>query len=390
MMAQRNATDRAHRYRANPSDESVQDKSWREYTENFERVSRSPETASAKDLRRALGYLDKARRSFIRRAQEKGISVDGNVLAGYDNEFEYLKSLMLQRERGNPWPFSKPVSARQTTPARGGIAHHSGTRKPSVSPKLKRAAKKAESGGYLSIPDEKTLQEGFARGLSLSDMLKANPSLRRARDVNPAKFDRCVKEVQAKGGDVNAYAVCTAATKRKKNSAVAAAEAFKEFHGYPSEELVSVTQKVHRHEHLAAAGDLVGLQVRPTKGGPVRHIEGLGDALLTFNEAKNQLFVSGGDQFLSSSELKKFVADPNHELLTLGRVKGVGYFTDKTHLGDEGGEAVYSHTFRTTNKAGRHVVVRIAKEPDLIYRVLDQQMELSGGSYEIKAEGIDK
>lgn len=31
---------------------------------------------------------------------------------------------------------------------------------------------------------------------------------------NPAKFDRCVKEVQAKGGDVNAYAVCTAAGTR--------------------------------------------------------------------------------------------------------------------------------------------------------------------------------
>ena len=28
---------------------------------------------------------------------------------------------------------------------------------------------------------------------------------------NPAKFDRCLREVEAKGGDVNAYAVCTAA-----------------------------------------------------------------------------------------------------------------------------------------------------------------------------------
>lgn len=31
---------------------------------------------------------------------------------------------------------------------------------------------------------------------------------------NPAKFDRCVKHVQARGGDVNAYAVCTAAGTR--------------------------------------------------------------------------------------------------------------------------------------------------------------------------------
>ena len=254
---------------------------------------------------------------------------------------------------------------------------------------------------------------------------------------NPAKFDRCVKAVQAKGGTGNAYAVCTAAGKRnpgrkrfwvvtpngellntyatkkeadtyvlnvryasginatvkdsrKENPAAASAEAFEEFHGYPSKELVTVSQKVHRHTHLAAAGDLVGLEVRPIDGGPVRKIEGLGKALLTFNEAKNQLFVSGGDQYMSPAELKKFGIRDEHELQTLGKLKGVGYFTTKTHLGDEGGEAVYSHTFRMTNTAGRHVVVKIAREPDLIYRVLDQQFEFSGGSYLIRAEGIDK
>jgi hypothetical protein len=59
-------------------------------------------------------------------------------------------------------------------------------------------------------------------------------------------------------------------------------------------------------------------------------------------------------------------------------------------LGDEGGTAVYAHQFRTTNENGRHVVVEIARYPDLIYRTLDQQFEFSGGSYVIRAEGIDK
>ena len=40
-----------------------------------------------------------------------------------------------------------------------------------------------------------------------------------ARKVNPAKFDRCVREVEAKGGDVNAYAVCTAAGTRNPKPA---------------------------------------------------------------------------------------------------------------------------------------------------------------------------
>ena len=44
--------------------------------------------------------------------------------------------------------------------------------------------------------------------------------LGRAIGMNPAKFDRCVRDVQASGEDVNAYAVCTAAgakNKRKGN-----------------------------------------------------------------------------------------------------------------------------------------------------------------------------
>ncbi len=93
---------------------------------------------------------------------------------------------------------------------------------------------------------------------------------------------------------------------------------------------------------------------------------------------------------MSDQELRKFGISKPHELETLGKVVSLDYFTSKSHLGDEGGTAVYAHTLRTTNENGRHVVVRIARYPDLIYRVMDQQMEFSGGSYEIRAEGIDK
>lgn len=34
----------------------------------------------------------------------------------------------------------------------------------------------------------------------------------------PAKLERCVKKVKAKGGAVNAYAVCNAAMNKKKKS----------------------------------------------------------------------------------------------------------------------------------------------------------------------------
>jgi hypothetical protein len=179
---------------------------------------------------------------------------------------------------------------------------------------------------------------------------------------------------------------------RKRNPSDGAAEAFKEFHGHESEELVSVKQKVHFHTHLAGAGELRGMSVKPIGHGlEERHIGGLKGALLAFNEAKNQLFVRGGDQFMSESELGKFgIRKPHHELETLGKLTALDYFTNKTHLGSEGGRAVYNHKLRTTNQDGKHVVVTIARYPDLIYRVLDQQFEFSGGSYIIRAEGIDK
>lgn len=89
-------------------------------------------------------------------------------------------------------------------------------------------------------------------------------------------------------------------------------------------------------------------------------------------------------------DLTEFGIRKPHELETLGKVLDIDYHTTKTHLGDEGGTATYAHTFRTTNENGQHVVVTIARYPDLIYRVLDEQLEFSGGSYTIKREGIDK
>ena len=109
--------------------------------------------------------------------------------------------------------------------------------------------------------------------------------------------------------------------------------------------------------------------------------------LLAFNEKRNQLFVKGGDQ---SIDLKDYRISKPHELETLGQVTKIDYFADKKHLGDEGGRAVYRHKFRTTNENGQHVTIRVARYPDLIYRVLEKRLEFSGGSYEILPEGIDR
>ena len=178
----------------------------------------------------------------------------------------------------------------------------------------------------------------------------------------------------------------------RRNPAAAAAEGYKEFHGHAPTEVVTVVKKVHFHEHLSGAGKLKklvikGIDFRTT--GRIVTLQKFGGALLAFNEAKNQLFIEGGDQ---SVNLSDFGIDLNraHELETLGRVTNIDYDTNKTHLGKEGGRATYEHGFRMTNENGEHIVVKIARYPDLIYSVPDEQLLFSGGSYFIRAEGIDQ
>lgn len=176
------------------------------------------------------------------------------------------------------------------------------------------------------------------------------------------------------------------AGKGRRNPAGAAVEGYRDFHGEDPKEFVTVASKRHYHEHLTGAGDLRGLFVKGIDGEK-HHITRFKKALLAFNERRNQLFIEGGDQRVN---LEDFGIETPHELETLGKVTKIDYFTDKKHLGKEGGLAVYRHGFATVNEDGRIVRVKILRYPDLIYRVLDERMEFSGGSYEILPEGIDK
>jgi hypothetical protein len=214
----------------------------------------------------------------------------------------------------------------------------------------------------------------------------------------PAKLERCVKKVKKRGGAVKPYAVCKAALKKKnalkkkrkkskRNPADESAAVYKEFHGRDSKELVTVKTRVHVHKHLAALGDLEALVIETLDGKAVR-LEFATRPILCTNEKKNQLFIEGGNQKVTLPG--KFGVSPNHELVTLGKCITDEYFTRKDHLGEDGGTAVYAHDFGTTIQNGRHVKVKEAELPDVNYRVRDEQLEFSGGSYIVRAEGIDK
>ena len=177
--------------------------------------------------------------------------------------------------------------------------------------------------------------------------------------------------------------------KGKRNPAGEAAELYQEFHGQPPSETVTIVKDVHYHKNLTAVGDLRRLVVSRAVDGGVTVLTRFKGAIVAFSENRKQLFIEGGDQTI---DLASFGLDPEHahEWETLGQVVSIDYHTTKTHLGDEGGTATYEHTFRTTNENGQHVTVEIARYPDLIYNVPSEQLYFSGGSYFIRAEGIDQ
>jgi hypothetical protein len=430
MMAQRAVTDRAHRYRANQlapvagkvclfcgSTQFLVPDHWDGHPdhtrgENLEVLCKSCNTAKGAAFKTAgrgrLTHQYNPTKGGGAANVGEWMQAVGSITPHVDRGDRGLVSSMSTRDavdmiratsqskrrefaakmrRRNPGWFSRP-DARRTTPAHGGIAHHTGRSRKRADDQnaefLKSKRGKSKPVGSSAMPDEAALQAGFKRGLSLADMLRANPALRASRKANPAAFDRCVKAVQAKGGAANAYAVCTAAGKR--NPATASAEVFEEFHGFEPSEVVTITKKVHHHAHLAALGILVQLDVWGVDGRGHK-ITGFKGALLACNESRDQLFIEGGDQ---SVNLADFGIRKPHETETLGRVTNIGYQTNKTHLGDEGGQAVYVHRFRATNQRGKHVMVKMTREPDLIYDVRNEQLLFSGGSYEIIAEGINK
>jgi hypothetical protein len=176
--------------------------------------------------------------------------------------------------------------------------------------------------------------------------------------------------------------------KKKNPSEDAAAEAFREFHGHDAEEVITFETMHHFPRTTSAIGDLVRLIIRVPKergwhSGKYVDMSDFGQAWLTEHPTMKQLYVEGGDQSL---DLAEFGLDDNepHEVEFLGELVRCEYFTDKSHLGKDGGEAVYHHKF------GKNELT--LKKTELIrvgYHVPDEQILFVGGGYEIPAEGID-
>jgi hypothetical protein len=251
--------------------------------------------------------------------------------------------------------------------------------------------------GASSMPDEAAMQAGFKRGLSLADMMRANPGFKSIRPegtyLSPEGYriekgygswhvtDRDGEPVETSKAKRIIARLEAALSKRKRNPATASAEAYERFHGQQSSEVASVDDELHIHEHLSAIGDLEKLKVRAPDGGIVT-LTDFDGAILCQAEDGSQLYIRGGDQSVDLDEFA--IEEPYHEVEDLGEVREIRYYTDKKHLGKQGGKATYFHHLgEEDQQAGRK-----ARRPRLLYSVRDQLLSFAGGGYTIPSEGI--
>lgn len=191
-----------------------------------------------------------------------------------------------------------------------------------------------------------------------------------------------------------------------------ATEVAEGFHGRGSREAFEVEEEEQFRGELAQLGELVELEVsnenldellvlsfdRDSAKSVVR-LAGSGD--------RTQLFLVGGDQEITSKTLKACSpAGWQKDKVSLGNVYSISYFADKHHLtgpkqqkkGTEYGHCFGEISFENPNSREDGLMednvwaLQEKREagllPELVYDRLNQRLELVGGGYEIRDEGI--
>lgn len=154
-----------------------------------------------------------------------------------------------------------------------------------------------------------------------------------------------------------------------------------EFHGRPSSGETEVEEVERYHKRMAVLGDLTELAVQISKKKELPIVFVSGRPQLCSNAKGTQLEIIGGDQALDVSAFGLSEEEQEKELIELGPLHSVTYFTDKHHLKGpkyqkEGCE--YVHVFSEDG----------GKKPLLVYDGLSKKLLVVGGSYQMSGEGV--
>jgi len=176
----------------------------------------------------------------------------------------------------------------------------------------------------------------------------------------------------------------------RRNPESAVTSLYEEFHGEPPQETLQIEETVHEHEWLATLGDLMQLKIANKDAGFTEaeiNFNGFGtDYETEFNEKDNvrlcssedglQLYVRGGDQAVDLAGLKMNKKPWVRDKMLLGTLIEFTYRTEKGF--DKFDILNYYH------HAGEDTKIR----PVVVYDNKSNLIEIVGGQYEVKPEGV--
>lgn len=210
-----------------------------------------------------------------------------------------------------------------------------------------------------------------------------------SRSATPARTGRKIKNIR-----------------NPSESMQEAEEMVRKFHGREPRGVIELTEEEEYEDDLGILGQLMELNILKGNGKsfvPIRFCKLAGDGKpdleledmiqLAAND-KRPIYFKGGDQRLDLDRLEKVGLELGQvegkkkagEFFVIGPVLSIVYWADKSHL--EGPKyqskgTQYEHYFGEEADKGEW-----GEMPQLIYDAGNERMWLSGGSYEIRAEGI--
>lgn len=167
-----------------------------------------------------------------------------------------------------------------------------------------------------------------------------------------------------------------------------AGQTYAMFHGRGPKEVVKVNELTGGPKTVTALGDLLYFVVVPDGDASAAYKVswGSGDKrpFLASNAKATQLYIVGGNQDVDEMLRKMGVTSSAQDLLDLGEVREVEYYTQKDF--DNFTPIRYFHHFGEED-AKRNPRGRV-RRPRLIYSRSNKKLMLAGGAYKIKKDGI--
>lgn len=164
--------------------------------------------------------------------------------------------------------------------------------------------------------------------------------------------------------------------RRRRNGSDSGASVYKDFHGRPSKEDITLVEQVKTREAFGALGELQEVCIETPTGLNVKIPFDGKKVLLCATPDRKNLYFKGGNQSIDLRKLKMDGGAWKKDKMLLGICYEITYRTQKGF-----------DKFRTTDyyhALGEETGVK----PMLNYDALNQRLELAGGQYLVRPEGI--